>query len=353
MEKYNQVPVFDGHNDFILCSYLPQEESRSMFVESEKGHIDLPRAIKGGLKGGLFAIFVPPECGNLDLNGGMTPELEKILTQPLTFPHSEKYANLGIDALYAIEKASQCKIKIVTNYTNLEASFKQNAITIVIHFEGAEPIAKDLSNLQQFYDAGLRSVGLVWSRPNVFGEGVPFAINATPDIGEGLTEAGKSLVKACNKMGILVDLSHLNEKGFRDVEKISTTPLMATHSCVHKISPISRNLMDSQFDAIKASNGIVGLNFGVEFIREDCAKNEDTPIKALVRHIRYMADYMGVDHVGLGSDFDGTLIPNEMKDAAGLPKLIAALKEDGFNQTEIEKIAYKNWFRVLKETWKN
>jgi len=352
MKEMGKVPIFDGHNDVILSKYLPHEESRSLFVESEKGHIDLPRAIKGALKGGLFAIFVPPDSKRIDLTKGLTPETIEIYRRPLEFSFSKKYAQLGIDALRALEIESRGVIKIVTNYEELRISFDQNAITIVIHFEGAEPIAKNLENLQYYYDQGLRSIGLVWSRPNVFGIGVPFEINATPDVGEGLSDAGKALVSACNRMGILIDLSHLNEKGFWDVEKITTAPLVATHSCVHRISPISRNLLDKQFDAIKASNGIVGLNFSVEFIREDCARNTDTPIKALVRHIRYMVDYMGIDHVGLGSDFDGTQIPDELKDASGLPKLITALREDGFHQNDIEKIAYKNWFRVLKDTWK-
>lgn len=352
MEEIGQVPVFDGHNDVMLTKYLPQEENRSLFVESEKGHIDLPRAIKGALKGGLFAIFVPPDSKRIDLSNGLTPELIEIFRRPLKTSFSQKYAQLGIDAMRALEVESSGAIKIVINFEELRVSFDQNAITIVIHFEGAEPIAENLENLQGYYDQGLRSIGLVWSRPNAFGIGVPFEINATPDVGEGLSLAGKSLVKACNHLGILIDLSHLNEKGFWDVEKITTAPLVATHSCVHQISPISRNLLDKQLDAIKASNGIVGLNFGVEFIREDCARNCDTPIKELVRHIRYMADYMGIDHVGLGSDFDGTQIPDELKDAAGLPKLMIALREDGFHQKDIEKIAYKNWFRVLKDTWK-
>jgi membrane dipeptidase len=352
MEELGQIPVFDGHNDVILCNYLPQEESRSLLIKSEEGHIDLPRAIKGAFKGGLFAIFVPPDSDLDGFSKGLTPELIKILEQPLETAFSQKYAQMGIDALRALETESEGAIRIVTDYNNLKISFDQNAITIVIHFEGAEPIAENLENLQFYYDQGLRSIGLVWSRPNLFGKGVPFEINTKPDTGDGLTEAGKALVKACNQMGIVVDLSHLNEKGFWDVEKITSAPLTATHSCVYRISPISRNLLDKQFDAIKASNGIVGLNFGVEFIREDCARNTDTPIKALVRHIRYMADFMGIDHVGFGSDFDGTQIPDELKDAAGLPKLVRALYEDGFHQADIEKIAYKNWFRVLKDTWK-
>src|SRR5206468_1669749 len=129
--------------------------------------------------------------------------------------------------------------------------------------EGAEPIAPDLSNLERWYDRGLRSIGLVWSRANAFAEGVPFRFPSSPDTGPGLTDAGRELVRACNRLGILVDLSHLNEAGFWDVAGISDKPLVATHSNAHAICPASRNLTDKQLAAIKESDGMVGLNYHV------------------------------------------------------------------------------------------
>jgi membrane dipeptidase len=166
--------------------------------------------------------------------------------------------------------------------------------------------------------AGLRSLGIVWSRPNIFGYGVPFKFPDSPDTGPGLTEAGRRLVQICNRLGILIDLSHLNEKGFWDVAGLSGAPLVATHSGVHALCASTRNLTDKQLDAIKESGGLVGVNFHVGFLRADGQSNADTPLTEIVRHLNYMVDRMGIDHVALGSDFDGALMPQELGDVAGL-----------------------------------
>src|SRR5213076_3622570 len=134
-------------------------------------------------------------------------------------------------------------------------------VTAIVHFEGADPLAPDLSDLHRWYERGLRSVGLVWSRPNAFAEGVPFRFPSSPDTGPGLTAAGRDLVRACNRLGILVDLSHINEQGFWDVARLSAAPLVATHSAAHSLCPSTRNLTDKQLEAIKASEGMVGLTF--------------------------------------------------------------------------------------------
>jgi membrane dipeptidase len=146
-------------------------------------------------------------------------------------------------------------------------------LATILHFEGAEAIDPQLNALEVFYQAGLRSLGLVWSRPTAFGHGVPFAFPHSPDTGPGLTDAGKQLVRACNRLGIMIDLSHLNEQGFWDVAELTNAPLVATHSNAHALCASSRNLTDKQLDAIKESDGMVGLNFAVCFLREDGAND--------------------------------------------------------------------------------
>jgi membrane dipeptidase len=136
--------------------------------------------------------------------------------------------------------------------------------------------------LDLLYAAGLRSLGIVWSRPNAFGHGVPFKFPSSPDTGPGLTEAGRELVRACNERRILIDLSHLNEKGFWDVAGLSTAPLVATHSNAHSVCPHARNLTDRQLDAIRESGGMVGLNFATAFLRPDGSMNADTDRKSVV-----------------------------------------------------------------------
>ena len=141
-------------------------------------------------------------------------------------------------------------------------------------------------------------------------EGVPFRFPASPDTGPGLTEEGRHLVRLCNRLGILVDLSHLNLRGFFDVADISEAPLVASHSNAHRLCASTRNLTDEQLDMISGSGGLVGVNFAVGFLREDgMLEPEDTPLETVVRHIDYLVDRMGIDCVGLGSDYEGAAPP--------------------------------------------
>jgi membrane dipeptidase len=162
------------------------------------------------------------------------------------------------------------------------------------------------------------------------------------------------LVKRCNELGILIDLSHLNEKGFWDVARMSDAPLVATHSCAWALSPTPRNLTDEQLDAVGDSGGVVGINYAVGFLRADGNGNGDvvTPLTEIVRHARYVVDRIGINHVALGSDFDGARIPDDLGDVSRLPRLVQAFRDAGFEQKEIEQIAYRNWVRVLEQTWR-
>src|SRR5690606_7884594 len=143
----------------------------------------------------------------------------------------------------------------------------------LFQIEGAEAIDPDLNALEVLYQAGLRSLGITWSRPNTFASGVPFRFPSSPDTGPGLTDAGRDLVRACNELGILIDLSHLNQQGFYDVAGLSDAPLVATHSNAHVVSNTSRNLTDDQLEAIRASGGVVGLNYAVAFLRPDGSRD--------------------------------------------------------------------------------
>jgi membrane dipeptidase len=167
-----------------------------------------------------------------------------------------------------------------------------------------------------------------------------------------LTDAGRALVQRCAELGILIDLSHLNEAGFWDVAAIEPGPLVASHSGAHALCGASRNLTDEQLDAIGSSGGLVGIVFACPFLREDFSESTDTPISLIARHARYVADRIGVEHVALGSDFDGAPIPDELGDAAGMPKLLAELERAGFGPREIEAIAWGNWRRVLGVWWR-
>jgi membrane dipeptidase len=150
----------------------------------------------------------------------------------------------------------------------------------------------------------------------------------------------------------LIDLAHLNEKGFWAVAELSSAPLVVTHADVYAICPSTRNLIDEQIDAIGKSGGLIGINFETVNTHPRADFNRDVPLTQITQHIDYIVDRIGVDHVAFGSDFDGADMPDELKDVTGLPKLISLLQDKGYDQTALEKIAYKNWLRLLSETWK-
>jgi len=343
------IPVFDGHLDSLQALYLPGDKSRSLLVESKEGHFDLARAQKAHFAGGLFAIYVPASQKHNKKHTSF-PDRDDPRLKPIEGAYAEEIAKSGIDCLHQFAADSGGRLKLACSAGDVRNNLNKGVISAILHFEGAEPIATDLSNLEAYYQSGLRSIGIVWSRANAFGHGVDFKFPGSPDTGPGLTDAGKELVRACNQMGILIDLSHLNEKGFWDVHYISNAPMVATHSCMHALTPISRNLTDRQLDAIKASNGIVGINFCTGFLREDAKLTANTPIGDIVKHITYAVEKMGVDHVAIGSDFDGAMIPEGIGDVTGLPRLIEALFDHGYDRASIMKIAHANWMRILMET---
>ncbi len=349
------TPIFDGHNDTLLHYYKkPRGKKNSFFEETKEGHIDYPRAKKANFAGGFFAVYSP--------NDGFDMEAHRIDTKegyefPLSPPRDRQPALEDVIAMASIlfktERESEGKFKVVRTSTELKECIDTGIMAAIFHIEGAEAIDTKLDTLELLYQAGLRSLGPVWSRQTQFGSGVPFSFPKHPDSGDGLTLAGKELVKRCNELGIMLDLSHMTAKGFWDVAKLSDVPLVATHSNVYALSHSARNLTDEQFKAVADSDGMVGLNFAVGFLREDGQSNDDTPLETMLAQLDYMLNLLGEDRVGLGSDFDGAKIPKDIKDVAGLPNLIKAMQKHGYSQDLIEKIAYKNWLRVLAKTWKD
>lgn len=354
MAESSPFPIFDGHNDVLLNLYLPERGGgRSFFTRSERGHLDLPRAREGGFAGGFFAVFIPRDPDSeAQPEPVMTPDgYESKLPAPLERGYAQRTALAVTATLFRLQEQSAGQVKVVRTVDELAACLHAGVLAAVLHFEGAEAIDPDLDALYVFHAAGLRSLGLVWSRPNAFAHGVPFMFPHSPDTGPGLTEAGKALVRACNRLGIMVDLSHLNEQGFWDVAKLTEAPLVATHSCVHAICPSTRNLTDKQLDAIGESDGIVGVNFSVGFVRPDGGFDAETPLSDIVRHVDYIAQRIGIERVALGSDFDGAKVPRELGDAAGLPRLVEALRAAGYDDAALHKITHENWLRVLRKTW--
>ncbi len=251
--------------------------------------------------------------------------------------------------LLALERAGH--LRIARRVTDLDNALRDGVLAAVMHLEGAEAIDDGLEALELWHAAGLRSLGPVWSRPNSFAHGVPFAFPASPNTGPGLTPAGGALVRRCARLGIAVDLSHLNETGFWDVARMDAAPLIVSHSGVHALSASSRNLTDAQIDAVGSSGGLIGIVFAVAFVRDDGRDDADTPLSTLAAHVRYVADRIGVQYVAFGSDFDGATVPGDLGDAAGLPRLLDALRDAGFGEEDLQAIAWDNWRRTLGRAW--
>src|SRR5205807_1641318 len=217
-------------------------------------------------------------------------------------------------------------LRLAREVADIDAAREDGAPPVaVLHLEGAEAIDPELEALDLWYAAGLRSIGPVWSRPNAFAHGVPFISPSSPDTGPGLSDAGRGLVRRCAELGIVIDVSHLNEAGFWDIARLELGPIVASHSAVHALCATSRNLTDHQLDAIAESGGLVGIVFACPFLRSDFADDPDTPLELIAEHARYVAERIGVEHVALGSDFDGATIPAGLADAAGMPRVLDAL----------------------------
>ncbi|MGF1473885.1 MAG: dipeptidase [Rubrobacteraceae bacterium] len=343
----NEFPVvFDGHNDVLDRLGRPDGNGPGAFFErGEVGHLDLPRAEEGGFGGGIFAVWIPsPEVPP----SGRTP---RGLPPPLDAEYALRRSMAAIATLFRIEDRSEGKFRVVRTVAELQRCLDGGIMPAVLHLEGADAIDPDLDALHVLYRSGLRSLGLVWGRPNAFAEGVAVHFQRSPDTGPGLTGAGRRLVRACNDLRIVIDVSHLNERGFWDVANLTTAPLVASHSNAYALCPSTRNLTDLQLDAIAASDGMIGLNFAVNFLREDAVRDANTPLEVMVRQIDYLVDRAGIERVGFGSDFDGVLISQEIGDVTGLPRLMSALRDRGYDEAALRKLAHENWLRVLRKTW--
>lgn len=338
----DEIAVFDGHNDLPSCLLHEQDLSGASFFAGRPGMVDLPKARAGGLAGGFFAIWAGNDPASAPDPMARARHFPAIAFGPA---RDETFAQAAL--LQRMAAARPDAFRLCLTAGQITAARAGGAVAALMHLEGADGIGPDLEELHRLHAMGLRSLGPVWSRPTIFGHGVPFIHPASPDTGPGLTEAGRRLVRACEELGILVDLAHMNEKGFWDVAAITTKPLVSTHSAAHALCASTRNLTDRQLDAMAETGGLVGLNFGCGFLREDGVKNPDTAPEVLVRHIDHLIARLGEGGVALGSDFDGTTVPLFLRDAAGLPKLFAALRQAGYDAPLIRRIAWDNWLDLI------
>ncbi len=333
--------ILDGHEDFLtqMSGYLnlpgggAMSESaprrRDFLDESDDGHVDLPRARKGGIGGAFASIWMRDADAERDARATAASEID--------------------DLLRTVDRADG-QVRLVRTTDDLRRCLAGEAFGAILHFEGADPISPDLRELRMYYEAGLRSLGIVWSRSTAFGHGV--SLRGDGSIPEtGLTEAGRNLVAECNRLGILIDVSHLNVAGFWDVVETCKRPFVATHSDAFAVAAHPRNLNDEQLRALAAAGGCTGINLANSFIRPDRSRDRSTTLEMVVAHIDHIVRLVGDEHVAIGTDFDGTEVPEVLSDATRLPLLLRELKRRGYSDDSIERITHGNFLRVLEQVW--
>ena len=345
------IPVFDGHNDTLLRLASCPDPVAAFQACGGAGHLDLELAKSGGFAGGLFACFVPPD-GPRNAGFALTAEgYEVAMPPPPGLADARRQTDAMLACAHRLASALPGQVRLCRTVGEIRASMAQGAIAMVLHLEGAEAISADLDGLERCHNMGVRSIGPVWSRPNHFGAGAPFRYPGTPDTGPGLTDAGFALVRACNELGVMLDASHLNAAGFWDLARTSRAPLVATHSNAHAVCPVPRNLTDDQLRAIRDSGGVVGVSLSVSELRPDGHNQAATPLDVVLRHMDHLLGVLGPDGVALGSDFDGALVPEAVGNAAGLPRLVAAMAGHGYDAGLLERLCRGNWLAALERTW--
>lgn len=337
------MQIFDGHNDVLSRLWCGSTDPVADF-DRDIGHINMPAARAGNLVGGFFALYAPSERAPYDFSALTSGAPELPLAPMLDEAQAAQavFGQLGI----AMQLSAAGQIEICTSAAALEQAIAGPALAAVLHLEGAECIGPDLLALEALHGFGLRSLGPVWSRPTIFGDGVPFKSGVDGDTGAGLTDAGQRLLRRCAELGIMIDTSHMTLKGFWQVAEAGL-PLVATHSNAYALGRNARNLTDDQLRGIAQTGGMVGLNFATVFLSDRGWQSGQADLSDCIRQLDHLIAVAGEDHVGLGSDFDGAPLPQGITSAADLGALVAAMGDHGYDAALIDKITSGNWRRLL------
>jgi len=363
---HEKAIVIDTHNDFISTGI----EKGKSFDQDLKGitHSDLNRMKKGGIDVQIFSIF----C---DENYGMGT--------------AYAFANREIDTLYATVARNPDRMMIVRNSKDLQTAVNSGKLAAMIGVEGGHMIEDEIGNLEKLHARGARYMTLTWNNSTSWASSAVDE-RAKKDLGHpyGLNALGEQIVKRMNELGMIVDISHVGEKTFYDALRISTKPVIASHSCAYSLCPVPRNLTDDQIKTLGKNGGVIHLNFYSGFVDSSFReknnafirkhqKEKDSLLKLnpsdfyanlylhekykdeidgvrpsltqLIDHLDHIVKLIGVDHVGLGSDFDGiNSSPRELNDVTNMPLITEELMKRGYGKADIFKILGGNFIRVLK-----
>ena len=315
MQLHDEAYVVDTHNDFV---YQVFERGAVFGKDNSFTDSDLPKFRAGGLDVQVFAVWIPMSKVKRSFDFTMS-QIERLKGFERDYPGDIKFAKKYDDIIRIVEEGKICGL---------------------IGIEGGTAV-EELNDVDIFYENGVRYIGLTWNNSNLL------ATSARDEtergVAGGLTDFGKEVVKRMNEVGILVDVSHLGEASFWDVVEISDKPILASHSNSYTIYPHYRNLTDEQIKAIAKSGGVIQVNFHKSFLGE-------ASLQRVFEHIDYIKNLVGVDHIGIGADFDGGITPPyDLNNATEYPALTQKLVEEGYSKEEIKKILGLNFLRVFKQ----
>jgi len=315
---HQKAIIVDGHCDTILEI---MNHKRNLEKKSTTGHLDIPRMKEGGINVQFFAVFIE-DIYKPDRSLKRTLQL--------------------IDCFYKEIERNRDDISLVINYNQIKEVNKAGKIAAILSIEGGEALEGDLGVLRVLYRLGVRLLTLTWNQRNRIADGM-----GESRTGSGLTEFGLKVIDEMNDLRMLIDVSHLSETGFWDVIKRSKTPIVVSHSNCYALCPHLRNLKDEQIKALADKDGVIGITFVPDFLTQEKRK---TSVKDVVKHIDYLVEKVGVDYVGLGSDFDGTgELPLGLEGVDKIPNLTEELLDRGYKEREIEKILGGNFLRVFRK----
>lgn len=359
--------VVDTHNDFLSSVTM-----NGLKIEDDltgKAHSDFARFNKGGIDVQVFSIWCDAHYGR---------------------GTAFNYANIEIDSLYAIASRNPDRIEIVRTPKELNSCVKRNKLAAIIGVEGGHMIEDRLAYLDSLFRRGARYLTLTWNNSTSWASSAKDETNDSLfNLKKGLTDFGKQVVKRMNELGMIVDLSHVGEQTFWDAIHTTSKPVIASHSCVYALCPVFRNLKDDQIKAIGANGGLISLNFFSGFVDSTFSAKEKKfmsahksevdslsqlkwsdlklntwlsskypgvleeirpPLSLLMDHLDYIVRLIGVDHVGLGSDFDGIQsTPKQLDGVQDMPIITKELRARGYNKKDIRKILGENFLRIFTE----
>lgn len=318
---HRRAIVCDAHCDTLLAL---EHGNRALGERSTQGHVDLPRLIEGGVTAQVFAVFVESPY----------------------YPMQAARRTLDlIDLFYRELERNPERLRLATRGEDIRQAKANGQVAAVLGLEGGEALEGDLSLLRIYHRLGVRLITITWNRRNALADGLGEARS-----GGGLTSFGVEAVREMNRLGILIDVSHLAPAGVRDVLEVSQAPVIASHSNARAVCDHPRNLSDAQVQGIAEKGGVVCVTFVPGFVAE-----REASLERLLDHIEHLLRVAGEDHVGLGSDFDGFGFGNpedqfpDLPDVSHLPRLTEGMLRRGIPARVVEKILGGNFLRLFEQ----